>query len=245
MNALKSLKANSNIKVVISDKGKETVVCYRATYLVLSDAHFSNINLYQPVNDDDVAGSSLDAMTERLTDELKNLASQTSDIASKNLIKGLMPPKEPRFPEGRVSLKTHKSGITPTNIPVRPIISNSNAPTSPLASYLGKCLTEHLGQISDKHVRSTEEFADFMKDCTTEGRLMSLDVENLFTCIPVKKVIKFLRDMSHGWGNNPPAEAEPAATPVYSFGIDSKLFCDLIELVLSINQFHLDGRSYH
>ena len=59
---------------------------------------------------------------------------------------------------------------------------------------------------------------------------MSLGVENLFTCIPVKKVIKFLRVMSHGWGNNPPAEAEPAATQVYSFGIDSKLFCDLTEL---------------
>ena len=46
-------------------------------------------------------------------------------------------------------------------------------------------------------------------------------------------------------GQQPPsAEAEPAATPVYSFGIDSKLFCDLIELCLSFNQFHVDGRFY-
>ena len=125
------------------------------------------------------------------------------------------------------------------HIPVRPIISNSNSPTSVLASYLDKCLTKNLGQVSNKHIGSTEEFADFIKGCTTRGKIMSLDVENLFMSIPTEKIIKFLRDTSHGWGNNPPAGDILPETPLYNFGMKSEIFCDLVELCLKYNQFQV------
>ena len=163
---------------------------------------------------------------------------------TKKLIKGLMPPKSPSLPRGKVNFKTHKEGITHTHIPVRPIIDNTNAPTGPIASYLGQNLTKNLGIVSEKHVRSTEHFAENIKTCTVKGRLLSLDVENLFSCIPVPDIIRFLRDCSGGWGPNPPLEAKPINPPVYSFDIDSKLFCDLCELCLSFNQFTVDGRFY-
>ena len=102
-------------------------------------------------------------------------------------------------------MKTHKEGITNTHIPVRPIISNTKSPTSVLALYLGKQLTSMLGQVSSKHLGSSEKFASFIKECTTRGRLMSLDVENLFMSIPREKIIKFLRDKSNGWGSNSPS----------------------------------------
>ena len=150
----------------------------------------------------------------------------------------------PRFPEGRVNLKTHKSGITPNFIPVRPIVSNVNSPTSVLAKYLGRCLTQNLGQVSSKHIRSTEEFASFIQGCTTRGHILSLDVENLFISIPRNKIIRFLRDQSNGWGINPPEDANPASPPRYNFGIDSKFFCDMVELCLKYNQFHVEGKFY-
>ena len=49
--------------VVQSDKGKECVVCYRTTYLTLVEAHFSNTNLYKPVDMVDIAGRNLETMT--------------------------------------------------------------------------------------------------------------------------------------------------------------------------------------
>ena len=107
-----------------------------------------------------------------------------------------------------------------------------------LAKYLGKCLTNNLGEVSSKHIKSTEDFADFIKGCTTRGQILSLDVENLFMSIPKEKIIKFLRDKSHGWGTPPP---EPK---LYNFNMDSKVFCDLVELCLRYNQFHVEGRFF-
>ena len=47
-----------------------------------------------------------------------------------------------------------------------------------------------------------------------------------------------------GWGDNPPPEARPVSPPVYTFDIDSKVFCGLVEVCLSFNQFNADGRFY-
>ena len=111
---------------------------------------------------------------------------------------------------------------------MRPIIRNTNSPTAPVAKYLGDRLTQVLGQVSGAHIRSTEEFANFTKGCTTEGRILLLDVVNLFSCIPWDKVIKFLQNQSSGWGPNPPADANPANPPRYNFGIDNKVVAFLL-----------------
>ena len=128
-----SLRANRNIKIVISDKGKQTVVCYRTTYDALVNAHFGDGSLYHPVEETDIAGRDLDQMTSDLKAELNRLANKAPDEYHKKLIKSLCPPKFTRFPEGRVNLKPHKSNVTHTQILVRPVISNTKSPASDLA----------------------------------------------------------------------------------------------------------------
>ena len=242
INAIKSFKANSNIMVLQSDKGKQMVICYRTTYLSLVNTHFGNRDLYLPVDISDAAGHNLKTMTDDLKRDLSGFISRAPNADTKKLIKSFLPPVKPRFPLGRCNLKTHKEGITETNIPVRPIISNSQSPTSNLAGYLGKILTRNLGQVSDKHLKSTEDFAVFARGCTNKGKLISLDVESLFTCVPTDRIIGFLRDQSDGWGSNPPTQAKPVNPPLYNFGMDSEFFCDLVELCLSYNQFQVgDG----
>ena len=240
-NALKSIKANNNIKVIQSDKGRQVVICYVTTYLSLVESHYGNTSLYQPVDEADVAGHDLERMCKEFNEELNIIARQVPNDDHRKLIQSLGPPAIPKFPEGRVNLKTHKPGVTQTNIPVRPIVSNVGSPTSPLASYLGRCLTSMLGEVSDKHLKSTEDFANFINNCTTRGRILSLDVESLFTCIPKTRVLSFLRDQSDGWDLNPPLGRDP---PVYSFEINSKIFCDLVELCLKYNQFQCEGKFY-
>ena len=238
--AIKSIRANERIKVVLSDKGKRTVVCYASTYETILLDHYSNTALYQPVCEEDIAGRDLETMTQELIDKLKILANKTNDQNTTKIIKSLMPPSVPKFPQGRVNLKVHKEGVTQENIPVRPIVSNTASPTSNLAGYLGKHLTSQLGEVSEKHVGSVEKFAACIKDCTVEGRMLSLDVVNLFTCIPIPKAIEFLRNTSNGWGPRPPTHAKPITPPTYKFPIESKLFCDLVELCLSFNQFQVN-----
>ena len=242
-NALKTLNANKKIKIVLSDKGKRVVLCYITTYDALTNSHFGNTDLYQPVSIDDIAGYDLETMKEDLKRELTLLVNSTPNKNHKKLLKSFFPSDNSRFPEGRINLKTHKEGVTPISIPVRPIISNTKSPTEALASYLGKNLTKNLGLVSDKHLRSPEEFANFIKNCSTRGRLISLDVESLFTCIPRMQIMEFLRTKSGGWGPNSthPNSQDP---PVYSFDIDSKLFCDLVELCLKYNQFSVNGEFF-
>ena len=121
-------------------------------------------------------------------------------------------------------------------------MSNNNSPTAALASYLGHILSKNLGKVSNKHIGSVEQFAAGMRDCPTDGRLISLNVVNLFSCVPVSDVIRFLRNQSDGWGEHPPIDATPVRPPVYDLGMDSKLFCHLIELCLSYNQIIVNGR---
>ena len=239
-NAMKSLNSNANIKIVLSDKGKQVIICHMTTYIALTNGHFSNTDLYQPVGVDDIAGYDLDTMKNDLITELTLLANRAPDRHHKKIIKSLLPSDNSRFPEGRINLKTHKEGVTPNFIPVRPIISNTNSPTSTLASYLGENLTKNLGLVSDKHLRSTEDFANFIKNCSTKGRLLSLDVESLLSCIPRMKIMEFLRTKSGGWGSDS-AHSNSQDPPVYSFDIDSKIFCDLVEICLKYNQFTVRG----
>ena len=176
LKAIKTIKSNQNIKVTQSDKGKDVVCCYKRTYDCLLQSHFGDINLYQPVDRDDTSGCDIRSMAREFTDKLDKLIKESSDARAKKIVKDLMPPKSTKFPKGRVSLKVHKEGVSETHIPVRPIVSNTNSPTSNLASYLGKNLTNNLGIVSDKHIASTEQFAQTVGNCTTEGRMLSLDV---------------------------------------------------------------------
>ena len=73
-------------------------------------------------------------MKSDLKQDLTLLTSRTNNPDTKKFIKTLFPPEYSRFPEGRINLKTHKSGITPTSIPVGPIISITDSPTSKLES---------------------------------------------------------------------------------------------------------------
>ena len=88
---------------------------------------------------------------------------------------------------------------------------------------------------------STEDLSDFDKSCPSNGRFLSLDVKCLFTPIPKDRIMNFLRNQSNGWGDNPPSHAELVNPPLYNFDIDSKIFCDLVELCLKYNQFQIEG----
>ena len=87
--------------------------------------------------DSDLAGRDLMTMKEELSTKLDRIARGVRNPDTKKLIKSFIPTDDIKFPEGRVSLKTHKPGVTQTHCAVRPIVSNVKSPTAALASYLG------------------------------------------------------------------------------------------------------------
>ncbi|XP_068229086.1 uncharacterized protein [Palaemon carinicauda] len=85
------------------------------------------------------------------------------------------------------NVKTHKQG----NL-LQPIISQCPTPTYQLAKKLNTILTPY---VPDQHcVASSAEFLERIKDVRGEGVIASMDVESLFTNVPVDETIDLIAD---------------------------------------------------
>ena len=85
------------------------------------------------------------------------------------------------------NVKTHKPGN-----PIRPIISQIPTPTYRLAKDLAKLLSPYIP--SRYSLASSSEFLDLIKGMPTSGTVASLDVESLFTNVPVDTTIDYILD---------------------------------------------------
>ena len=92
---------------------------------------------------------------------------------------------EPGYIYGNV--KTHKNGN-----PLRPIISQIPTPTYRLAKQLNTILTPYIP--SEYRVKSSSEFLRLLRDSPSTGTIASLDVESLFTNVPVEETINMTCD---------------------------------------------------
>ena len=66
----------------------------------------------------------------------------------------------------------------------------------------------------------------------TKGRLVSFDVKSLFTNIPIAETIDVIRDHCVG------------PHPLFDLPINPLVFCDLLHVLTSYNQFNFDGTYY-
>ena len=84
--------------------------------------------------------------------------------------------------------KTHKE-----DIPLRPIISNVGSSTHKLAKWLSDHLSKALGKISNSHIENNQDFIQKVKGISTHGKkLVSFDVNSLFTKVPIEETLIFL-----------------------------------------------------
>jgi hypothetical protein len=74
--------------------------------------------------------------------------------------------------------------------PLRPIISNIGSPTYNVAKSLNATLQKYLPK--EFMVESTHEFINIIKSVNNAPMIASLDVESLFTNIPVKETIEII-----------------------------------------------------
>ena len=88
------------------------------------------------------------------------------------------------------------------NTPLRPVISNVGTITRPLAGWLAKSLTNHLGSFSTSHIKNSLDFKEKIQDFARNNdisalRMVSFDVESLFTNVPTDVVIDFIEYIYH------------------------------------------------
>ena len=95
------------------------------------------------------------------------------------------------------NVKTHKQGN-----PLRPIISQCPTPTYHLAKSLNKII---LPYIDNKYMLiSTDDFLDLDKSNNYQGTIASLNVESLFSNVPVDTTINIIVERAYHHPNLPP-----------------------------------------
>ena len=106
-----------------------------------------------------------------------------------------VPPKNPGAAKFYGMPKIHK--VTETNLPFRPIVSSVGTLARWLEGYLAKQLNPLVGTFSSSHIKNNVDFKENLRNYslgnnTGDFRMLSLDVQSLFTQVPRNDVLDFL-----------------------------------------------------
>ena len=182
-NKIKEFNNNENIIVRKADKSNLLVIMNKEDYASKIDLLLADSNKFQRVGKDP---------TPKLKKKLRSLISTIHAKEASPKFPNLIGHYQPGYIYGNP--KVHKDENNP---PLRPIISQIGTPTYEVAKRLNEILTP---SIPAKHmIKSTQEFIDISRAFKSNGYLASLDVESLFTNVPVDDTIQII--LEHAYGN--------------------------------------------
>ena len=165
--AAKNLKSNQNIVIKKADKSQSYVIMNKDDYINKIKTILSDTTKFKRIKKDPT--NSLKQKANKLISTL-NAAQQ--DIH--------LPPIKGDYSPGYIygTVKTHKA-----NNPLRPIISQVPIPTYQLSKSLNAIITPY---IPNKFcLSSSSDFIDLLHSNDANGMIASLDVEALFTNVPI------------------------------------------------------------
>ena len=178
--AIKNFSKRTDITVRSADKSNVFVVMNTADYNrklgdILSDQGKFKVIYTDPTNN--------------LKKELNKHITVANAVSDGNKLTKLIGHYEPCY--AYANPKIHKRIINP---PVRPIVSQIGTPTAQVASELNEVITKYMP--TKYMVKSTSEFMDLIRKTTfpESSILASLDVDSLFTNVPVYETINIILD---------------------------------------------------
>ena len=134
----------------------------------------------------------------------------------------------PNLPYFYLTVKLHKDPIA-----YRPIVSQTRSYSKPLSKHLANILTPLLGSFSPAHLRDSMDLKRrLQEEADPSHPFLSLDVESLFTNVPIEPLLSFLRRK----------HAEDLVPLPEGYTIDGLL--DLIRLCVKSTVFSFNGRYY-
>ena len=177
--AAKTLKSNEELIIRKADKSSVYVLLDKSEYFEKLNDILSDTTKFQKISRDP-------------TTQLKQEANKL--ISTLNAAQGdvHMPTIVGDFSPGYLycNVKIHKPGN-----PLRPIISQVLTPTYNLAKTLNRIITPFIpAQYMSK---STNDFVDLLHSSNTQGMIASLDVESLFTNVPIDKTIDIILEHAY------------------------------------------------
>lgn len=171
------IKADELI-VTKADKGNTTVIMHKNDY-INKTLEFIQVNNITQLNKDPTI-----AYQRQLKNALKDTHLVLNAQEKRRLI--LMNPSAPTL---KAFPKIHKD-----NIPIRPIINFRSAPSYKVSQFLQKYLKENYTFSNNRSIISSTEFAHKVSQSRLKNthRMMSLDVINMFTNIPLQDTVALI-----------------------------------------------------
>ena len=228
LKAFRSLQGKKDLTILPADKGGAVGVLRTTKYYALGLGVLQDTTQFKPVDEEDKEGRDVATMQAAHNRKIKAIGDKVTDKDMKSVIKKLVSPPTPLMPSLTAYPKLHKNPVT-----ARPVISNIKAPHSRSSKWAADVLSGYVGLISDAHIKSTRDFYTRIKMCRAKGKLLSLDIKSLFTNIPVDEAIEVIR--AHSTGPDPTFKNLP---------IEPDLFCDILSLCTSYNQFTFGDQCY-
>jgi len=215
--ATRSLKRNPDILITKADKGNNVVILDRSDYIRKAHSLLHDNSTYQKLRSNPYS-----TVIESFRKNLKRIAAKCPDPKFFDRFRTI----NPSIPYFYGLPKTHKQGV-----PLRPIISSCNSVTRPLDSWLASVLSPFMGSFSNSHIKHSMDFMDKVRNLPThDKKLVSFDVDSLFTNVPLDDVLDFLERKLSSFHQRIP--------------IPVNYFIDLIRLCVTNNVFTFDGDFY-
>ena len=180
--AAKKLKSNEDIVIRRADKSPTYVILNKDDYMNKIKEILSDPTKFKCIG----------------RDPCKTLKQNVNGVIDKvNAVRGdlkldkIIGDYQPGYMYGNV--KTHKNGN-----PLRPIISQIPTPTYQLAKTLNQIISPYIPK--DYLLNSTKDFIDILRTSPCNGIIASLDVQSLFTNVPIDETIDII---VHNVSNHP------------------------------------------
>ena len=173
--AAKELRGNKNIVIRKADKSNVYVIMNKDDYQSKIDDILSDNSKFVKIDKDP---------TENLKQQANNLISTLNAAVGDLKLPKVIGEFSPGYIYG--TIKTHKE-----NNPIRPIISQIPAPTYQLAKKINEIITPYMP--TQFNLKSTNDFLDLIHSSSNStGIIGSLDVESLFTNVPIDATIAII-----------------------------------------------------
>ena len=185
-NAAKGLKNNENIVVRKADKCSSYVILNKEEYLYKLNEILSDTRKFKCITKNPIEN-----LKKKANDLISRLNAAVDDIHVKKIV------GDYRLGYIYGNVKIHK----PDN-PLRPIISQIPTPTYQLAKQLNSIITPYVP--NQFTIKSTDQFIDLVHSSKCNGIIASLDVESLFTNVPIDETIEIILNHVYNHSTIPP-----------------------------------------
>ena len=222
--AINKLRRNDDIIITNPGKGSVVVILNILEFIkkidnvLLDETNFEGI---RPTSTCDNTTGIESRLQKRLLELLK------SKLASEHTYEEIRPTGSQRL---RICAlpKTHKP-----NVPLRPILSMTGSAHHQLSKWLASLLQPVLDRFTAQFIRDSFTFADYIRklDGQTDSFMRSLDVNSLFTNVPLDETIKICADALYD-----SLESQPC--------IPKEVFVELMLSATSTLEFSFDNIIY-